>query len=90
MLKKAGFAGALLFLGSLNVAYSSDCFPPEVGPGSLLEGRQFTLLVREVHQCWVKAVICTAPDKCRADPYWVHATTVEAFKADPAFSQESS
>ena len=85
MFRKLGVVAGLFVLGSLNVAHSSNCFPPEVGPGSILEGRQFTLLVREVSNCWVKGLLCTRPDKCREDPYWVHVSTIEAFKADPTF-----
>jgi len=89
MIKKIRVLTAMAAVGLSGIAYSNDCFPPEVVPGRVLEGRQVTFLVKDVNKCWVKAVICTTPEKCRATPYWVHASTVEAFKADPNYGSNA-
>lgn len=74
-----GVASALMIIAS--AAQANDCFPPEIEPGMVVEGKKFMFLVKDINQCWIKAVICTDVDRCREDPYWIHATTIEAFKA---------
>jgi len=72
---------AIALLLATSAALANQCFPPDIKPGGTYEGKQFTFVVKEIHQCWIKAVICTGKDKCRDTPYWVHSSTIEAYKA---------
>lgn len=76
---KIGVAAVLLW--ACAPVSASDCFPPDVAKGVILEGRSINYKVMEVHKCWVKAVICPQPDNCRKTPYWVHVSFIEAYKA---------
>lgn len=69
---------SLLVLGT---ARASSCFPPDIQRDGVYEGKRFTFVVKDIHQCWVKAVICTSKEKCRETPYWIHSSTIEAYRA---------
>lgn len=60
---------------------ANGCFPPDIQVGGVYEGKLFTFVVKDIHQCWLKAVICTSKEKCRDTPYWIHSSKIEAYKA---------
>lgn len=77
-----GIALALLLMTS--TAKANECFPPDIKVGGVYEGKLFMFVVKDVHKCWLKAVICTSKEKCRETPYWIHSSSIEAYKAKGA------